>query len=197
MQLYLNDLNGKKIVITGAPGTGKTSIIKSLENTGFYCYHEIIRTMTMEAKKTSDKEHFLNNPIDFVDDSKSFNKQLLTARLNQFLDGSKQSIETIFYDRGMPDVLAYMDYFKQPYDVQFKKPCEDYKYDAIILLPPWEAIYIQDDERLETYQQSVELHDHLFDTYTSFGYDVIDVPIGPVTDRMDFILNHFNLKGGS
>jgi len=183
-------------VITGAPGTGKTSIIKSIEKHGFYCYHEIIRTMTMEVKKVTDSSLLSNNPIDFVNDSEAFNKQLLTGRLHQFKEGSAQKGKTVFYDRGMPDVLAYMDYFNQSYDQQFIKPCQDYKYDAILLLPPWQAIYVQDDERLETYQQSVELHDHLKDTYTFFGYDVIEVPIGPIKDRTAFILNHFNLNIG-
>ena len=31
----------KKVIITGGPGTGKTSIIKELKKRGYFCYDEI------------------------------------------------------------------------------------------------------------------------------------------------------------
>ena len=36
----------KKILITGGPGTGKTELIKGLENLGFNCEKEISREIT-------------------------------------------------------------------------------------------------------------------------------------------------------
>ena len=41
----------KKIVITGGPGSGKTSLIDFLEENGYQCQHEISRQVTLEAKK--------------------------------------------------------------------------------------------------------------------------------------------------
>jgi len=100
----------------------------------------------------------------------------------------------VFYDRGMPDVLAYMDYFKQNYTSDFLHVCKTNRYDAVFLLPPWEDIYVQDNERLETYVQATEIHEHLFKTYTSLGYDVVEVPFGTVRERLTFILNHINFS---
>ena len=31
----------KKVIITGAPGTGKSSIIKELKNRGYFCFDEV------------------------------------------------------------------------------------------------------------------------------------------------------------
>jgi broad-specificity NMP kinase len=42
-------LKAKRIVITGGPGTGKTSVIAKLEDSNFYCYHEVIRSMTKDV----------------------------------------------------------------------------------------------------------------------------------------------------
>ena len=39
----------KRIVITGGPGTGKTALVRELENRGYDCFHEIIREMTEAA----------------------------------------------------------------------------------------------------------------------------------------------------
>jgi len=49
--------------------------------------------------------------------------------------------KTVFYDRGIPDVLAYMDYFKQDIPDNFNAICKEHTYDHVFLLPPWEAIY--------------------------------------------------------
>ena len=40
----------KKIVITGGPGSGKTSLIDFLEENGYQCQNEISRQVTLEAK---------------------------------------------------------------------------------------------------------------------------------------------------
>lgn len=186
----------KRIVITGAPGTGKTAIIKELETSGFFCFHEFIRSMTFEAKNEQHPDRVLTNPIAFVSDSKQFNKQLLEGRRKQHDSGQDIPQDVIFYDRGMPDVLAYMNYFEQAYETDFLIACQRHTYDHIFLLPPWEAIYIQDNERLETYQQATEIHEHLKHTYTSLGYDIKEVPFGTVPERIAFIENHLNNSHG-
>ena len=66
----------QRIVITGAPGTGKTVVIKELENLGYHCYHEIIRSMTAEAKKVETTQKQVSNPLVFVNDPLAFNKAL-------------------------------------------------------------------------------------------------------------------------
>ena len=53
----------KKILITGGPGTGKTELIKGLENEGHNCEHEIVRKITEEAQKKGIDQFFLKDPI--------------------------------------------------------------------------------------------------------------------------------------
>jgi len=185
-------VNFKRIVITGAPGTGKTAIIKALETSGFYCFHEIIRSMTLDAKTEQHPDKVLTNPIAFVTDSKQFNQQLLEGRRKQYEAAKEKKESLVFYDRGMPDVLAYMDYFDQDYGKDFLKACEKHVYDTVFLLPPWEAIYVQDNERLETYTQATEIHEHLKHRYTVLGYDVKEVPFGTIPERISFIHNLLN-----
>jgi predicted ATPase len=40
----------KRIVITGGPSTGKTTLIKQLQSRGFLCFEEISRQVTLEAR---------------------------------------------------------------------------------------------------------------------------------------------------
>ncbi|PRX55209.1 putative ATPase [Flagellimonas meridianipacifica] len=181
-------LKSKKVVITGAPGTGKTSIITGLEQLGFHCFHEIIRDMTSKAKKEGNTDSFISNPLVFVDDALQFNKDLLYGRAKHYEDSLSLSEPIIFFDRGIPDVLAYMDFFNQPYDKEFTNTCEHNPYDQIFLLPPWQEIYVSDNERLESYAEAQKIDDALYNTYTGFGYNPILVPKKPVSERIDFIL---------
>ena len=185
-------LNTKKVVITGAPGTGKTSIINDLENKGFWCFHEIIRDMTSEAKMNGESDEFISNPLLFVDDAMQFNKDLLYGRAKHHEESQRLNVPLSFFDRGDPDVLAYMDFFEQAYGEDFITACKKYRYNAIFIVPPWKEIYISDNERLETFEEAEKIHDALIKTYTTFGYEPILVPKKPVEQRTTFILDLLN-----
>jgi predicted ATPase len=56
-------------------------------------------------------------------------------------------------------------------------------------MPPWEEIYISDNERYENFEQALAIHNHLEKTYKKLNYSIIEVPIGSINERTDFILN--------
>ncbi|GHC52537.1 AAA family ATPase [Ulvibacter litoralis] len=176
----------KRIVISGGPGSGKTTLISHLESEGHTCMHEVSRAVIHEAQKQGIDQLFLTNPI-------LFSQKLLEGRLQQFLDASKYNeLPFIFYDRGMPDVTAYMDFIDSHYPENFSETCSINKYDIIFLLPPWEEIYTQDNERYESFEQAEKIYHFLLKGYQSYGYNVIEVPVGTVEDRIAYI--HKQLK---
>ena len=179
----------KKVVITGGPGTGKTTLVQHLEAGGHTCYPEIIRSLTEAAKEASDKEEFTTNPLAFVEDPLAFNRKLLDGRMQQFIHAKEVEANHVFFDRGIPDVLAYMDYFNQRYTEDYKNACKEMRYDRVILLPPWEDIYQSDGERFESFQEAQEIHGYLLETYQGYGYDPYILPIAPIAERAALILN--------
>ena len=179
----------KRIVITGGPGTGKTSVINALKGKKFHCYDEIIRDLTLEAKKEGDTSTHISNPIAFVNDPETFNTNLINGRVNQYLDANNLEKELCFFDRGIPDVLAYMSFFNQKYGTNFLNPCKEHKYDLVFVLPPWEIIYKSDNERFETYDEAKQIHHYLENIYKELGYSIIEVPFGTVENRTNFIIN--------
>jgi len=185
----MNDLKTKRIVVTGGPGTGKTALIKSLEENGFYCVHEVIRDMTLELKNSRNEIEDMINPIASAEDPKLFNDHLMSLRLKDFERAENLNKKYVFYDRGMPDVLAYMDYFNQTYDDSYSRLCIENQYDLVLIVPPWKEIYVQDNERMENFEQAIEIHNHLENTYYALGYDVIEIPIETVTNRLNFVKN--------
>lgn len=175
-------MSAKKIVITGGPGTGKTTIIKELLNRDYSCLEEISRQVTLEAQQKGIDQLFLTEPLLFSD-------MLLNGRKKQFDESLKKEIDWIFFDRGIPDVVAYMDYLGTSYPKRFNDACIDHKYDHVFILAPWQEIYISDNERYENYEQAVEIHHHLIAAYARYGYALHDVPFGDVKHRADYIVN--------
>ncbi|NNE77231.1 MAG: ATP-binding protein [Pricia sp.] len=187
-------LNTKRVVITGGPSTGKTSVIKSLEELGFTCVHELIRSMTSAEKNEENADVFVTNPILSVNDPKKFNQQLLEGRIEQYKNTQNFDIDLVFFDRGIPDVHAYMNCFGLPYDEKFEEPCYTYRYHQIFLFPPWRDIHVIDNERFESYEESVQIYECLKKTYENFGYPITQVPKGSVEERTTFIKDFLNLS---
>ena len=183
----------KKVVITGGPGTGKTSVVRSLKDKGFTCFEEIIRDLTAAAKEEELEEEHKTNPLAFVRDPFDFNTRLLEGRMAQYHSASEHQTSIVFYDRGIPDVLAYMNYFGQSYTDYFERACRELRYDEVILLPPWKEIYQVDAERMETYEEAVAIHGHLEGLYRDLGYGPLMVPKGSVMERTEFIMDVLNL----
>ncbi|PWA05435.1 AAA family ATPase [Flavobacterium psychrotolerans] len=169
------------IVIIGGPGTGKTTIIDTLIASGYCCYPEISREVTLEAKKQGIEQLFLENPL-------LFSELLLEGRKKQFKNAQNEPHEIVFLDRGIPDILAYMHYIGDSYPAFFDAACKEHIYSKIFILPPWEEIYVSDDARYENYEQAKLIYYHLTETYQNYGYELIEVPKDSVDKRILFIL---------
>lgn len=130
------------------------------------------------------------NPIVSVEDPEAFNRKLLEGRVTQYTSSEKIASEYIFFDRGIPDVHAYMRCFGQDFDTDFVGPVYRHRYDKIYLMPPWKEIYVPDAERFETYEESEKVYLALLRTYKDFGYEPTLVPKSTIGERTDFILEY-------
>ena len=171
----------QKIVITGGPGTGKSTVINELIQMNYTCMPEISRKITLDAQKKGTVQLFLEKPL-------LFSQMLLEGRVRQYKDADQKKASVVFFDRGIPDVHGYMNYLGVDYPKQYKKMSMQHKYTQVFMMPPWQKIYISDNERYESFEQSLAIYNHLERTYKDLNYNVIEVPIGSVNKRVDFIL---------
>jgi len=176
----------QKVVITGGPSTGKTTVINELINRGYYCMEEISRQVTKKAQEEGIEQLFLEDPL-------LFSRLLLKGRIKQYKNADLLEEKLIFFDRGIPDVHAYMNYLDVQYPKKYIKKSKKYRYDCILLMPPWEKIYITDTERYESFEQSLAIYNHLKHTYQNLDYDVKEIPPGSVNERLNFILKTVNI----
>ncbi|MGV6844545.1 MAG: AAA family ATPase [Lutibacter sp.] len=173
----------QKVVITGGPGTGKSTVINELSKQHYNCMFEISREVTLNARKNGIEQLFLTQPL-------LFSELLLEGRINQFIEAEKKNKPLVFFDRGIPDVHAYMNYIGIDYPDTYLTKSKIYQYDKIFLMNPWEEIYISDSERYENFEQSIAIHNHLKKVYTELNYNITEVPFGTVKERVQFILNN-------
>lgn len=172
-----------KIVITGGPGTGKSTLIDELIKRGYNCLQEVSRDITEMARRNGIEQLFLKNPM-------LFSEMLLEGRENQYKMAEKTATNLVFFDRGIPDVHAYMNYISIDYPPIYVEKSMKYRYDTIFITPPWQEIFITDEVRYENFEQSLAIHNHLHKTYEKLGYQLIEVPVGLIDFRTDFILDN-------
>ena len=119
-----------------------------------------------------------------------FSEKLLELRIGQF--NKKQISENTFYDRGVHDVLAYLNYIKVKYDDLLTKKAEKIKYDKVFILPPWKDVYRQDEIRYESFNESVKIHDEIVKIYNFFKMKIIILKTGTIDQRIENILEFIN-----
>jgi predicted ATPase len=170
----------KLIALVGGPGSGKSTVLQSLENLGFTCFEEVSREVTLEAKKAGIDQFWIAEPI-------LFSRILLNGRIKQHEQANQTTQNLVFLDRGIPDVLAYLDYIGDHYPQEFIEACHQYRYDKIFFFPPWQEIYRTDNERYESFREASEIGEILVNTYKRFGYELETVPFGTIDERIEFI----------
>ena len=85
-------------ILTGAPGTGKTVILRQLGNE-FRCVDEPAREILAEQRATGGSGTW--------DEDASLFVQLLLQRSIETYAMARRSGETVIFDRGIPDCIVY------------------------------------------------------------------------------------------
>jgi len=96
--------------------------------------------------------------------------------------------ELIFFDRGIPDIIAYLQTAGLPVEEDYHAAAKRYRYaDTVFLLPPWQEIYVQDSERWQTFEEATVLDEHIRSAYHHAGYNIVELPRSTILERTRFI----------
>lgn len=176
--------NSKAYIITGAPGTGKSTLIDALKNTGHMCFDEIARMIiAQELTKGTDHLPWLN--------IRAFSKLVLAEMLAQKNEIFSNAVS--FLDRGIPDIMGYFKHANILPDKLYYTELENYPYQKKVFFTPiWEEIYVTDSERMETIEEAKQISEALYSTYASLGFELITIPKADTKTRLDFVLTHIN-----
>lgn len=167
-------------VLTGAPSSGKTTILKELEKKGYKVVYEIARTfIENELKKGKSLKEIRKNEL-------AFQQKILQLKID--LEKKLPKNKIIFLERGIPDSISYFKICNNFNDRLLKKAVENCSYKKVFLFELLE--YKKDHARVESKKKAQELETLLELDYKNLGMDVIGLPNMSVTKRVRFILNN-------
>ena len=141
----------KKYIITGAPGTGKTTLINLLKST-IPCMDEVSRRVIIDEQKKNKNGmpwRDINRFTDLVFELTS--KELLDTK-TQICDRSLLDLEA-YLAVEKKDIPNYLQSF--PYRKTYHK--------TVFFAPTWFEIYCQDAQRLQEFNYCLKLEKALFE----------------------------------
>lgn len=172
----------QKYIITGGPGSGKTSIIESLSRLGYTTFSEVSRTLIRQQMQ-------LEHGVLPWKNMKAFANLALDQMTQQYHNAT--SIDKLcFFDRGIPDILGYLQFSKQRPSSEILKIAADHIYAPVVFIcPPWSEIYVNDPERPQTFEDALDLFWCIKNAYETLHYTIVEVPLDTVSARTQFILD--------
>jgi len=175
----------QRIIITGAPGTGKTSILDALQQKGHSVFKEVARAVIKE-------ELLLNSDVLPWKNINAFSKKVLPLQINNH----QKAVKGLnFYDRGIPDIAAYQKKSNEDIFEELENAIHRYRYhNNVFITPPWPEIYAMDNERKEHFEEAMLIHEYLVKYYTQYNYELIEIPKLSIEERVKFLLQRVEKK---
>lgn len=170
------------VVITGGPGSGKTSLIGALTRAGYAHTVEAGRAIIQDQVAIDGPALPWRDPLAFAELMLSW--EMRSYRL------AEETTGPVFFDRGVTDLVGYLALVGQPVPAHITRAVERFRYNRrIFVAPPWPEIYVQDAERKQTAEEAVRTHRALVTAYSNCGYDLVSLPLVSVEERMRFVLD--------
>ena len=172
----------KLYVVTGAPGAGKTTLLDAAAKRGIRVGREAARAVIQVQTAIDGPALQWRDPARFA--------ELMLDRDIQTHEALAGSGELALCDRGIPDLVAYGRAMKLAETGHFERASRLYRYNRIVFFaPPWREIYADDAERKEGWEHAQRIYGPLRDAYAEMGYEVVELPLVPVEERLTFLMD--------
>ncbi|NVD05312.1 ATPase [Vibrio sp. JPW-9-11-11] len=167
------------IIITGGPGAGKTTLLNALGEQGYATFAESSRTLIEQQSQ-------LDNGILPWTNLPQFANLCLDLMGKQKRAALKYSVA--FVDRAIADIVGYLKVAGCEIPSRFVTQSAGY-HPKVFFCRPEQSVYVQDQVRPHSFEEALEIHQVLVETYTELGYQVVEVPWSSVAERVAFVAN--------
>ncbi len=170
-------------VITGGPGSGKTTLVEALARAGFACSVEAGRAIIQDQVAIGGRA------LPWAD-AAAFAELMLSWEMRSYRMACQQP-GPAFFDRGVPDVVGYLRLVGLPVPAYADAAAKAFRYrPPVFIAPPWPEIFAQDAERKQSFEEAQRTYAAMVDTYANYGYELVALPLASVEHRVRFILDH-------
>ncbi len=167
----------RRVILTGGPGAGKTTVLRRLLELGYAIEAETARQLIADRQSRGLSPR--PNPTDFAN-----------AILEQDIQHYEAATgEITFFDRGVLDALVMLRECNALSDKKRDEMVAGFSYsNPVFLFPPWSEIYANDPQRDQTFEEASRISSTINDWYRECGYEICLVPFGSVDQRCAHIL---------
>jgi predicted ATPase len=168
-------------VLTGGPGSGKTTLIDALKKRGYATTDEAGRGVIREEVENG------GDAVPWIDRER-FAERMFEWELRSYRDAERQD-GPVFFDRGLPDTIGYLKLEGLDVPAWMEEETWRLRYNArVFIAPPWKEIYGMDEERRQNWDVAVRTHNIMAETYAELGYELVELPRASVTQRAEFAI---------
>lgn len=173
-------------VLTGGPGSGKTTLIEALHAKGFATTEEAGRGVIREAMRNGEQA------LPWLDRER-FAERMFEWELSSYRQAERET-GTVFFDRGLPDTLGYLRLEGLAVPGWMEEQAWRLRYNSrVFVAPPWKQIFGQDEERRQSWEVALRTCEAMVRIYTDLGYTLTELPRVPVAQRVRFLLETLGL----
>jgi predicted ATPase len=185
-QAMQNDSN-RFFVLTGGPGSGKTTLIEALRTQGFATAPEAGRGIIRDQMA-------IGGPALPWQDHALFAELMLSWELRSW-HAAHAEPGPVFFDRGAPDTIGYLRLCGRPVPDHITSAAEKFRYARqVFVAPPWPEIFTQDEERKQTLDEAERTFRSVTGVYAELDYELVPLPLAPVEERLRFVLDQVGLN---
>lgn len=168
-------------VITDASGAGKSTLLAALRERGFSTMPEVGRAIVQEQVANG------GTILPWIDQP-SFMEEVLRRNIQDYRLAA-QMRAPVFFDRGIPEYLAWARILGVSVQPHHRAAVNEYRYNPLVLLAePWPEIYVTDSERREGFEEAIASYQPTVAAYLEAGYQPVTLPKGTVSARAAFVL---------
>jgi predicted ATPase len=168
-------------VLTGGPGSGKTSLIEALGGAGHSTAGEAGRAIIQDQMA-------IDGPALPWRDPAAFAELMLAWDMRSHRLAQKEA-GPVFFDRRIPDVLGYLLMMGRPVPPHMAAAASLFRYNRrVFIAPPWPEIFRRDRERRQSLDEAERTYEAAAAIYGDLGYELIELPRLSVAERLRFII---------
>ncbi len=174
-------------VVTGGPGSGKSTLIEALAVRGIATSPEVGRAIIKEEMASG------GTALPWVDHL-AFAEKMVVREVAAHQAALARG-DTVVLDRGVPDVVGFLRASGLAVPAHIDAAARACRYNPRVFIAPWwPAIFTTDTERKQTPEEARATFAIMVETYRAYGYTLVELPRATVEARVAFVMDQIGAE---